>query len=351
MKIQYYCFATILLILTGCSQEDGIFLRKNAKILFLSQRIENKAEWNLFSMNVDGTDQQKIIDLSVRCEKPVVSHSGKTVLFVHYTSDFYYELYSANVNGTNLTLIDKAKRYCGSPDWSCDDAKIVYTRNRDDSTDDKDLILYEVSSGNKKTLTTSGNSTSGKFSLNNQIVYCHQLEDASSDIYLMNIDGSNNRRIIAKASCPVWSPDGKRIAYQSPINNGSSQIFIAKSDGTDQRQLTSTYSSRIWPGWPPDGNYDPQWTPDGKRIVYVSWEDEDPEIYIMNSDGTSQKKLTSNDKRDENPEITTDGNFILFSSKRNMEMDAEIFIMDIDGKNQRSLSNYSRSDIYPVEIK
>lgn len=353
MKSLQPIFLIILLFLViGCGENDGeIFIRGRSGILFLSQRIENKAEWNLFSMNNDGTEQRQIIDLTVRCEKPVVSHSGKKILFGHYTTDFYYELYSANVDGTNLALINKANRYCGSADWSYNDEKIIYSRNRNESTDDKDLILFDVSTGNKKTLTTSGNNTSAKFSGKGQIAYCHQPEDASSDIYVMNLDGSNNRKILTKAVCPVWSPDGKRIAYQSPIDNGSSQIFVANSDGTNSKQLTSTYSSRIWPGWAPDGNYDPQWTPDGKKIVYVSWEDEDPEIHIMNSDGSGKVKLTNTEKRDENPEITSDGKFILFTSRRNMEMSTEIFIMNLNGKNQRPISNYSGSDIYPVEIK
>lgn len=320
-------------------------------ILFISHRTENNADWSLLSMNRDGTDQHKITELIVRCNKPVVSHSGKIVLFVHYTDDFFYELYSVNVDGTNLTLIDKAKRFCGSADWSPDDSKIIYSKSRNENTDDKDLILANLNNGKKTILTDFGDNTQGKFSKNNQIAYCYQSNNNSCDIYLMDMDGSNKHKIIANASCPVWSPDGKRIAYQSPIDNGSSQIFVANSDGTNQKQFTSTFSSHFWPGWAPDGNYDPKWTPDGKKIVYVSWEDEDPEIYIMNSDGSTQKKLTSNDQRDEYPEITSDGKFILFSSKRNMEMDAEIFIMNLDGKNQRALTNYSRSDIFPVEIR
>ncbi len=349
--IHFFVAAISLLLIIGCDQKDGIFPRKNDKILFISQRIENKAEWNLFSMNIDGTEQRKIIDLTARCEKPVVSHSGKAILFVHNTDDFFYELYSANVDGSNLTLIDRAKRYCGSADWSFDDNKIIYSKSRNESTDEKDLILLDLSTGTKQAIITSGNNSSAKFSFSNQVAYCYQLDDASCDIYVMNMDGSNNRKIITKAICPVWSPDGKRIAYQSSVDNGSSQIFVSNNDGNNQKQLTSTFSSRFWPGWPPDGNYDPQWTPDGKKIVYISWEDEDPEIHIMNSDGSKKVKLTNTDKRDENPEITSDGRFILFTSNRNMEMEAEVFIMNIDGKNQKSLSNYKGKDIYPVEIK
>ncbi len=346
------CILTVIVLLltVGCNREGEYFPRKNAKILFISQRIENSADWNIFSMNMDGTDQSKITELSVRCEKPVVSHSGNTILFVRYSDDFFYELYSVQVNGENLTLLDKANRYCGSADWSIDDKKILYSKSRNESTDDKDLILYDISTGNKTILTTYGNNKQGKFSRNNQIAYCHQEDAALSDIYLMNMDGSNNRQIIAKAGNPVWSPDSRRIAYQSPAGNGSSQIFVANYDGTNQKQLTTTFSSRVWPGWAPDGNYDPQWTPDGKKIVYVSCEDDDPEIFSMNSDGSDKIKLTNTDQRDEDPEITTDGRFILFSSKRNPDMNAEIFIMNLDGNNQHPLTRSKGNDIYPVEI-
>ena len=112
-----------------CGDNDFVSPKADSKIIFISRRIENSADWNLFSMNFDGSEQNKITDLTVRCEKPVVSHSGQTVLFVHYSTDYFYELYSINIDGTNLKLIDRAKRYCGSPDWASDDSKIIYSKS------------------------------------------------------------------------------------------------------------------------------------------------------------------------------------------------------------------------------
>ena len=166
----------------------------------------------------------------------------------------------------------------------------------------------------------------------------------------MDYSGENKHLIIQNANNPIFSPSGDEIVYQSAIDNGSSQLFTANCDGSNQKQLTSTYSPKIWPGWAPDGNIEPTWTPDGKKIVYVSWEDEDPEIMIMNSDGSEKRKLTNTDKRDENPIVTNDGKFIIFTSNRNLEMNSEIYIMDIDGKHQESLTKYNNSDIYPIEI-
>ena len=343
------CGAIFSALIMGCAKDSFDFSQSNSKIVFISQRIENSSEWNLYRMNSDGSNQEKISDLTVRCEKPVVSHSGKTILFIHMSNSFY-ELYSMKIDGSDLMLIDKSHRYCGLPDWSDDDTKIVYSKNRNELSDDLDLLLYDFKTHTTDTLTYTGTNASAKFTPDDRIIYCHQINDIPAAIYFMNLDGSDKQMIIPKAGNPVLSPDKKKITYQSTIGNRSTQIFVADLNGKNQIQLTNSYSPRIWPGWPPDGNYDSHWTPDSKKIVYVSWEDEDPEIHIMNSDGSGKLKLTDNEMRDEYPEISSDGKFILFTSKSILDMDAEIFVMAIDGKNQKSLSNYKGADIYPVEI-
>ena len=339
----------IVILLSGCERNEFDFSGPDSQIAFISRRTQNSAQWSLMSMNFDGTEQKEITSLPVRCEKPVVSNSGKTILFVHYTDDNFYELYSINTDGSNLVLIDRANRYCGSPDWSDDDSKIIYSRNRDESADEKDLVVYDVFSKEKKVVATGGDHSCARFSGNDNNAYCHRT-GSQCDIYIMNANGGNKQLVVQNGWNPVWSPDGERILYQSAIDDGSAQIFIANADGSGTKQLTSTRSSRVWPGWAPNGNGEPVWTPDGKKIVYVSWQDEDPEIYSMKPDGSNKIKLTSTDERDENPVVTRDGKFILFTSKRNMEMDAEIYIMTVDGKNQKPLTNHYNSDIYPVEI-
>jgi Tol biopolymer transport system component len=76
--------------------------------------------------------------------------------------------------------------------------------------------------------------------------------------------------IIPDASCPVWSPDGKKIAYISRGEIGSPQIFVADFDGSNSKQLTDSYLPCWDSGFPPFGNSNPQWTPDSKKIVFVS---------------------------------------------------------------------------------
>jgi|WetSurSiteA1Bulk_404760.scaffolds.fasta_scaffold08081_3 Tol biopolymer transport system component len=342
------CDTSLTNVTNSCEEGDFVSPKTNSKILFISRRIENSADWNLFLMNFDGSQQVKITDLTVQCEKVVMSHSAQTILFVHYSEDFFYELYSINIDGTNLTLIDRANRYLGSADWTLDDTKIIYSKNRNESTDDKDLILYDFITKVKVTLTDSGNNYSAKFSPDNRIVYS-QDNNMSASIYLMNIDGSNKQLIITDASNPIWSPGGKRIAYISTGDLKSPQIFIACADGSNSRQLTKTYHANWDSGFPTFGNYNPQWSPDGKKIVYQSdVNDGLPEIYIMNSDGSNQVRLTNTDRRNENPVISSDGEHIIFTSNRDSSYNFDIFEMSIDGKNQTSLTKYAGDDSFPV---
>ena len=197
-------------------------------------------------------------------------------------------------------------------------------------------------------MTQIGDNRSPKFSPDNKIAFC-QRSDFSYNLYLMDIDGSN-KQLIAAGSNPIWSPEGNTIAF---INlKGSPQIFIADANGTNVRQLTTSYLPCWDSGFPSYGNYYPIWTPNGRNIIYQSdINDGMPEIYIMKSDGSNQHRLTYSTYRNEDPEISSDGRFILFDSNRDLNFGSEIYVMDIDGNNQYSLSKNVWDDCLPLLIK
>jgi TolB protein len=78
--------------------------------------------------------------------------------------------------------------------------------------------------------------------------------DGKDEIYIMNADGSNARRLTddpASEWQPSWSPDGNQIVFTSGSTSGGFNIFIIGSEGTNLHQLTDD------PGW----EFEPAWQP------------------------------------------------------------------------------------------
>src|SRR6266853_272449 len=86
-------------------------------------------------------------------------------------------------------------------------------------------------------------------------------------------------------------------------------------------------------------NMFPQWSHDGKRIVFTSDRDGDPEIYVMNADGSNPIRLTRSPGRDAHPYFSPDGRRIVFQSPRANGDDTNIYVMNSDGSNVMRLTN------------
>jgi Tol biopolymer transport system component len=78
---------------------------------------------------------------------------------------------------------------------------------------------------------------------------------------------------------------------------------------------------------------DPMYSPDGLKIAFISTHDGDPEIFVMNADGTGLKKLTDNTAVDAAPSWSPDGGKIVFTSDRGGSF--ELYRMNSDGSQQQ----------------
>lgn len=161
-----------------------------------------------------------------------------------------------------------------------------------------------------------------------------------SDIYVMNADGTEQTRLTDGSSdnlTPTWSPDGNKIAFATLIAGGY-QIQVMDADGTNVAQLTDT-SSTI-------ANLAPKWSPDGRSILFYSTRDQgDAEIYVMDSDGSDQRRVTLSPDSDGSPAWSPDGLTIAFDSRRSA--DTEIYRMSVLGDGVRNISQSPGADHMP----
>jgi Tol biopolymer transport system component len=172
--------------------------------------------------------------------------------------------------------------------------------------------------------------------------------ECNYDIYIMNADGSDQRRLTntsTSESHPAWSPDGKQLTLDVDIDgDGNGEIYLLnvaealESDGADGlRPLTSGEADDRWADW----------SSDGAQIVFSSNRDGDYEIYVMAADGTNQRQITYNDIDDFFPTWSPDGTQIAFFSKSQGRRDQEIYVMTVSngvgggGTDVRQLTNLS----------
>ncbi len=123
---------------------------------------------------------------------------------------------------------------------------------------------------------------------------------------------------------PTWSPDGKKIAFDSGF-----YIWVVDADGSNLTQLT-----------PHHGAY-PAWSPDGSKIAYSHHEGtKGSDIWVMNSDGSSQRSLTDSSENDEFPGWSPDGKRIAYGRGNWPNWnESNIWVVDLSGNAVQLTSN------------
>jgi len=105
---------------------------------------------------------------------------------------------------------------------------------------------------------------------------------------------------------PQFSPDGKRIAFVSD-RSGNPEIWVCDSDGSNSTQLTSFRGP---------GVTTPRWSPDSERIAFDSDAEGETDIWVIGANGGKPLRMTTHPANDGNPSWSRDGQWIFFDSAR-----------------------------------
>ena len=159
----------------------------------------------------------------------------------------------------------------------------------------------------------------------------------NKEIYIMDWDGFNPRKIIANASInlnPDFSPSGKEMIYTS-YKNGNPDLF--------RRELFTGAEANV--SHSPGINITGAFSPEGNRIALAMSKDGNSEIYLLTKDGKQLARLTNNPAIDISPAWSPDGRQIAFVSDRFGK--PQIFVMSFDGSEQKRITTAGGYNVGP----
>ncbi len=129
--------------------------------------------------------------------------------------------------------------------------------------------------------------------------------DANSEIYVMNADGTGQTRITHNSGsdhAPKWSPDGKRIAFISYRPSGNNIICVMNADGSGLAEITPISGSVL------------TWSPDGREIAFEhNSVTTGLDILAVSVESGRRRVIAGGPELDHSPAWSPDGSKILFS--------------------------------------
>jgi len=270
------------------------------QIIYASQGTGN---FEIFAMNVDGSDQRQLSDgnnmewhgsghefeddmsFDIQVRKPRWSPDNQQIAF-----EFTGNIYTMNADGSEYQKLTEEMGYNDYPVWSPDGRQIAFSSNQDSN---RDIWVMNVDGTDLHQLTDNLVADEApSWSPDGQTIAYYS--GFPLVITLMNADGGDIRPLIEGKEGygldPVWSPDGQQIAFVS-LRDGDDEIFVVNVNGSDLRQLTDNS----------DSDREPAWSSDGQQLAFMSDRDGDMEIFVMNADGSNVRQLTDNDFPDQSP--------------------------------------------------
>jgi TolB protein len=161
--------------------------------------------------------------------------------------------------------------------------------------------------------------------------------DARFDVFLVNLDGSGQRNLTREwklDGMPVWSRDGRRIAFVSGCV-AKCELSVMDADGTGLQRLSRVGAVDVGTFVLPL----PSWSPDGQQIAFAAMRGGQSEIHVVNADGSRERRLVAHGTL---PVWSPDGRTIAFSN------DNDLFAVNVDGSGQRQLTHTAWYDLAPA---
>jgi len=229
-------------------------------------------------------------------------------------------------DGKDIVQLTNDGSPCLSPTWSPDAKNLFYTSFYRGFPD---VYKIQLATGRRsKVAAYPGINAGADISPNGKLMALTLSKDGNPELYIRNLSSGKLTRLTrtknAAEASPSWSPDGRKIAFVSD-STGSPQIYTVDSSGGRAKRITFRGNENVSPDWGTDGRLtyssrrggryhicvlnpktrkeaqitsdyvdheQPSWAPDGRHIVYARTEGYRSAVYVLDTLGDAQVRLT-----------------------------------------------------------
>ena len=303
---------------------------KNGQIGFKRYLDNGQSKGAIFTIGANGTGERQITspDSGVTDDQPDWSPDGSLLVFFRCAPDVPCAIYTVKPDGSRLTRLSPACSVTGpGVETKCEDGA-----NGAFLPDGKHVV-YTRATGKVR-----------HFRTGDQIQY--------SAIAVRDVSGGNLRLLVRSRPYegdylePHFSPEGSRFVYvrgNGPITKpaGAHALFVARADGSGVRRITP---------WSLDAGDNPDWSPNGKLILFRSHErgEKQSQIYVIRPDGSGMRALTrfKTGTMVLSYSFSPDGKWITFA-KTGRGGQPDVFVMRSNGTGIRPVTRTALWDSAP----
>ena len=248
--------------------------------------------------------------------------------------DSGYGIFTMRGDGADVRVVDiPIPRSLGFPRLSPDGRFLAFIAEADDGSED--LYVADADGSDPRVIAPSPGEPEGapSWSPDGRSIAYSSRRDGNWEIYTVRLDGTGLMRLTDDAAfdaAPAWSPDGSgTIAFSSDRGGVDSHLYLMHSDGSRVRRLTSGDDEAV-----------PDWSPDGKRIAYAGFSRGNADIWVIDADGSDPRRLTMGSLFQYTPRWSPDGLWIAFEGY--LGDNPDIFVVHADGTASRRLTRSGR---------
>ncbi|OQA13371.1 MAG: translocation protein TolB [Chloroflexi bacterium ADurb.Bin360] len=251
---------------------------------------DRSGDWSIYSIALDGTQETTVIRSAGTGYGDTACNPQIGQIAYDTDRDGNWEIYTADWTGANQVNRTSHPANEEEPAWSADGRYLAF---KSDRTGNWDIWILDLLTQALTNVTSHpADDRHPTWSPDGEWLAFISDRGSNWDIYKVRTNGAELTPVVATPAeerFPSWSPDGRSLVYHArPAANADSDIYVWNLAESRSQRLTFAAGD----------DWAAAWSPDGKQIAFVSEQDGNNEIYVMDRDGRNLRRLTIDSRGD-----------------------------------------------------